>query len=330
MQLDNPNSWFSAEFWVGILQRTVTWAVQALPKVAIVLALAFVLLKLLRFGCGRLEQRAARGGDDTGAASAIEHRKRSGTLIAIVRKAGVVTIWSFIVMLVLMQVGVDIAPLIAGAGIVGLAVGFGAQELVRDVITGFFILLEDQIRTGDVAIINGVGGLVESISLRTIALRDLSGTVHTFQNGKISSLSNMTKGWSAMVFDVGVAYKEDTDEVSRVMKSVADELQQDTAYAAKILEPIEIFGVDEFGDSAVVIKARIKTLPIEQWNIGREYRRRLKKAFDARNIEIPFPHQTLYWGDASPPFEVKVLADSSQRETNGQGTGERPQHIQTA
>ncbi len=308
MDFFNPDEWLTAEFWANILRGTVEWALQAVPRILVILVLAVVLLKLLEFGCRRLAARASHDKAESHEANAREHRKRTETLIGIVHKAGTVTVWALIVMLLLMQVGVNVAPLIAGAGIIGLAVGFGAQELVRDVITGFFILLENQVRKGDVAIINGTGGLVESIGLRTIVLRDLSGVVHVFQNGKISSLSNMTKEWSAMVFDVGVAYKENTDVVSQIMKEVADELQADAAYGSKILEPMEVFGVDSFGDNAVVIKARIKTHPVEQWAVGREYNRRLKLAFDARNIEIPFPRRTLYWGAASEPFQVRSLA----------------------
>ena len=141
-------------------------------------------------------------------------------------------------------------------------------------------------------------------AFRTITLRDLSGVVHMFPNGTITTLSNMTKEWSGYVLDIGVAYKEDTDHVSEVMIEVAEELRQDPNFGNKFLGPIEILGVDQFGPSEVVIKARIKTLPIEQWTVGREYRRRLKKAFDAKGIEIPFPHRTLYMGEASPPFTI--------------------------
>jgi small conductance mechanosensitive channel len=134
---------------------------------------------------------------------------------------------------------------------------------------------------------------VESISFRTITLRDEAGAVHVFENGMITTLANMTKDWSAYVIEIGVAYKEDTDRVIEVMRRVAEELRQDRDYADKFMGPIEIFGVDQFGDSAVMIKGRLKTRPIEQWNVGREYRRRLKKAFDAEGIEIPFPHRAV-------------------------------------
>ncbi len=235
--------------------------------------------------------------------------KRVETIMSLISSFLRIVVWVLIVMLVLRNVGIDIGPLLAGAGIAGLAVGFGAQELVRDFISGIFILLENRIRDGDVAIINGVGGLVEEVGLRTVVLRDLSGVVHVYQNGKIDTMSNMTKEWSAMVFDIGVAYKEDTDEVSRVMARVAEQLQSDPKFGEQILEPLEIMGVDSFADSAVVVRARFKTKPLQQWSIGREYRRRLKKAFDEQGIEIPFPHRTLYWGAETDPLQVVSLEE---------------------
>lgn len=302
MEFEN---WLSLEFWRDVVQSTIQWAIVAVPRVLVVLLLAVVLLRLLRFGCRRLKQRAVGAANGDEADGAREHEKRAETLIGIVNRAGLVAIWTVVAMLLLMQVGVNVAPLIAGAGIIGLAVGFGAQELVRDVISGFFMLLENHVRIGDVVVIDGTGGLVERIGLRTVELRDLSGVVHVFQNGKISSLSNMTKEWSAMVFDVGVAYKEDTDRVTEVIRDVANSIAGDADLGAKVLGPMEIFGVDSFGDSAVIIKARLKTLPGAQWEVGREFRRRLKKAFDEQGIEIPFPHRTLYLGEASPPFQVQ-------------------------
>jgi small conductance mechanosensitive channel len=215
-------------------------------------------------------------------------------------------LWTVVVIIALSQIGFDVTPILAGAGIVGLAVGFGAQNIVRDLISGFFMVLEDQVRVGDVAVVNGTGGLVEAISFRTIVLRDLAGVVHVFPNGTINTISNMTKVWSGYVIDMGVAYKEDTDHVADIMRRVAEEMRQDSEWGYRILEPIEIFGVDDFADSAVVIKARLKTHPIQQWNVGREYRRRLKKAFDAEGIEIPFPHRSIYVGEATKPFQVML------------------------
>lgn len=307
----DPLSWLSLDFWKGIAQGTIQWAVQAIPKVLVILLLAFVLLKLLNFISRQIAEHTRHGDDDDDelSVSTSEREKRIETLIGIVRKAGKIAIWSLVTILLLMQVGVDVAPLIAGAGVIGLAIGFGAQELVRDLITGFFMLLENQIRKGDVAVVNGVGGLVESMGLRIVRLRDLSGVVHVFQNGKISSLSNMTKDWSAMVFEIGVAYKEDADEVMQVVTELAAELKRDSEFGPKILEDMELFGVDSFADSAVVIKARFKTRPGEQWSVGREFNRRLKRTFDEKGIEIPFPHRTLTWGSSNPPLKVAEQAD---------------------
>ena len=209
-------------------------------------------------------------------------------------------------MIFLAKININIIPILSAAGIVGLAVGFGAQELVRDFITGFFILLEDGIRTGDVVTLNGTSGKVEKIELRTITLRDSSGVVHIFQNGKINTISNMTKGWSAVVFNIGVAYKEDLTNVMQVMQAVGDEMYAEEEYKVRMLNTIEISGLNNFGDSSLDIRARIRTKPGQQWGVGREYRKRLKEAFDKHNIEIPFPHQTLYWGDDMKPLKLSV------------------------
>jgi small-conductance mechanosensitive channel len=216
------------------------------------------------------------------------------------------------VIMSLKEAGFDIGPILAGAGIVGLAVGFGAQNLVRDVITGVFILLEDQVRVNDVAVLNGTGGLVEQINLRTTVLRGLDGTVHVFPNGTITTLSNMTYGFSYYVFDIGVAYKEDTDHVAQVVKQIGDEMMIEDAFKADILEPLEILGLDKFADSAVIVKARIKTAPVKQWTIGREMNRRIKKKFDELGIEIPFPHMSLYFGEASKPFALRFDQDREE------------------
>ncbi len=213
-------------------------------------------------------------------------------------------------MMIMQELGVNITPLLTAAGIGGLAIGFGAQNLVRDVITGFFLILEDQIHVGDVVTIDGTSGLVQAVKLRTVVLRDLSGTVHVIPNGAISTLSNMTKEFSYYVMDVGVAYKEDTDHVVDVLREVGEDLEGDQNFSGHILEPLEILGVNDFGDSAVTIKVRIKTVPLKQWMIGRELRRRIKKAFDARGIEIPFPHMSLYFGEASKPFLSHSLSSA--------------------
>ena len=301
------DNWLSSTFWNDLVSQTVTWLISTLPSLLIIAILAFILFKVTNFFLRRIKPIMLEHMESGSDLDSRELKKRLDTLLGILRSIIKVLIWVMVGMLVLRKIGIDIAPIIAGAGIVGLAVGFGAQELVRDFIAGFFMLLENQIREGDVAIVNGTGGLVEHVGMRTIVLRDLSGVVHVFQNGKINTLSNMTKNWSGMVFDIGVAYKEDTDKVAEVIQQVAEELRADPGFRDKILEPIEIFGVDGFGDSAVIMKARFKTVPIEQWVVGREYRRRLKKAFDEQGIEIPFPHRTIYWGEEIKPLELKTM-----------------------
>jgi small conductance mechanosensitive channel len=218
-------------------------------------------------------------------------------------------LWLTVSLMVLMEFGIEIGPIIASAGIVGLAVGFGAQNLVRDFISGFFIILENQIRVGDVAIINGTGGLVENINFRTTVIRDLSGVVHIFANGSITTLSNLTNEWSAYVFDIGVAYKENTDRVIEVMRAVGKSMREDEKYGDLMLEDVDVFGVDKFADSAIVIKGRLRTKPIRQWEVGREFLRRVKLAFDEHGIEIPFPHLSLYFGEASKPIDLELLTN---------------------
>ena len=263
-----------------LLTRVLLWIVVSVVKV------------LLR----RLEDRLVALAQTRGEVP-MEARKRAETLVRLLRQGVIILVWVVGALVALREIGLEIGPILASVGVAGLAVGFGGQNLVRDVIAGFFLILENQVRVGDVAIVNGTGGLVERLSFRTIVLRDLQGTVHVFPNGGINTLANMTLTWSAFVFDIGVAYKEDVDRVIPIMRRVGEEMRADKVFGPSIMEDIEIFGVDDFADSAVVIKGRIKTVPIKQWDVGREYRRRIKQAFDREGIEIPFPHRTLYFGE---------------------------------
>lgn len=301
------DKFFTTDFWETFANKLSEWIITDLPAILILIVLLIVTLRVSFFFIRKMKnillRRMAHHDEED---PDLEIEKRLNTLMGIVRKTVGVVIWLIFIMILLKKINIDIAPILAGAGIVGLAVGFGAQELVRDFITGFFILLENQIRTGDVAIINGTGGAVEKIELRTITLRDLSGVVHIFQNGKINTVANMTKGWSAMVFDIGVAYKEDLAQVMELMKETADKMRSEEPFEDQILEPMEIFGLDSFGDSALVVKGRIKTKPSQQWTVGREYRKRLKEVFDQYNIEIPFPHQTIYWGEKIDPLKLTM------------------------
>jgi small conductance mechanosensitive channel len=297
---------FTESFWMQLFEVISSWLITTIPAILFLIFLFFLAKKFLRLLIKRLQGFVMKRNQQRTDEHPIELEKRVNTLMAILTQGASVVLWIVFVMIMLKEFGLDIAPLIASAGVIGLAIGFGAQELVRDIISGFFILLENQIRTGDVAIINGTGGLVEKIELRTIELRDFSGTIHIFQNGKINSMANMTKEWSAIVFDIGVAYKEDVNQVMEVIKEVGADLKGDTEFGPKMLQDIEVFGVDSFGDSAVIIKARIKTKPIEQWSVGREYRKRLKYAFDAKDIEIPFPHVSVYWGEKVNPLRLEM------------------------
>jgi len=201
-----------------------------------------------------------------------------------------------VVVVVLETFGISLGPLLAGAGIIGLAFGFGGQYLIRDLINGIFILIEGQYRVQDVVKINDLGGLVEEINLRITVLRDLQGRVIIIPNGEIKAVINYTRGYSQALLDIGVAYKENVDQVMDIIKEIGKEMREDPYFTKLILDDLEMFGVDDFSDSAVMIKFRIKTRPIKQWEVSREFKRRLKNKFDELGIEIPFPHRTLYWG----------------------------------
>jgi small conductance mechanosensitive channel len=268
---------------------------------------AYVLIRIINLAVIQMERLVADADETT----LSEAEKRAKTLGKIINSTGYVLVIGVSLMMILSEFGMNIMPIITGAGIAGLAIGFGAQNLVRDIIGGFFLILEDQIRVGDVAQINGIGGGVEAIKLRTTILRDLQGAVHIFPNGEIKQVSNLTKEFSYFVIDVGVAYKENVDEVMDILKAIGNELKDDPEFESVILEPIEVLGLDQFGDSQVTIKARIKTVPLKQWMVGRELRRRIKKTFDSKGIEIPFPHISVYFGEASKPFELNMQKPQS-------------------
>lgn len=274
-------------------------------SIAIVLAIAALAWE----ATSRTIERYLVGQDEEGVE--VERSARLKTLLPLLRNALFIAIIVFTGLIVLSELGIDIGPLLAGAGVIGLAIGFGSQALVRDVITGLFILIEDTISVGDIVTVGSHTGVVEEISIRTVRLRDLSGAVHTVPWGDVTSVINLTKDFSYYVMDIGIAYREDVDEVIAVLEALGAELEADPELGREMLGPIEILGVDAFGDSAVVIKARLKTRPTKQWIVGRAFNRRMKKRFDERGIEIPFPHTTLYFGEdkrgKAPPARV-VLA----------------------
>lgn len=295
--------------WSAFLETPVgVWLVGSGLKILLVVAVTSVVIKLVALVLDHAFARLSKNHDD-------EMIKRAETLKAVVRSVISIALIAVALMMILGNLGLDIGPILASAGVLGLAVGFGAQQLVRDVINGFFILMDDQIRVGDVVSIAGQGGLVESVNLRLTKLRDLSGNVHYVRNGEITVVTNMTKEFSRYVFDVGIAYRENVDEVIEVLKQIDEEMRQDEVYGADILEPLEILGLDRFDDSAVVVRVRTKTKPIRQWAVGREFNRRMKQRFDELGIEIPFPHVTLYMGQekdgSAPAMNVRNVGSPS-------------------
>jgi small conductance mechanosensitive channel len=246
----------------------------------------YVLQRLIRMFRERLASRMADP----------ESVKRAATLGRVFRYLVAVVVSLIAGMLVLGEIGISVAPILGAAGVVGLAVGFGAQSLVKDYFAGFFILLEDQIRHGDVVEIAGKSGFVEEITLRYVRLRDYDGNVHYIANGLISTVTNMSRGFAQSVIDVGIAYREDVDDAFDVMRQVASAMRADPAFGPRILADLEIAGVERWADSAVILRCRFKVAPLEQWGVRREFLRRLKRAFDERGIEIPFPHLTVYPG----------------------------------
>lgn len=222
----------------------------------------------------------------------------------------------FIAALVLLeQVNIRTGPLLAGLGLFGLAIGLASQSLIKDIINGLFILFEDSLSVGDIVTVRGIGGVVEKITLRVVVLRDLEGNVHVVPNSTIDLVTNRTKVFSRYLLDVGVAYRENVDAVIEILKEIDEEMRQDTGYGYNMLEPIEILGLDRFGDSAVYVRARLKTRPKKQWEVGREFNRRMKKVFDERGIEIPFPHRTVYWGVPKEGRQPSIRLSVNDRET---------------
>ena len=267
----------------GVRLRSLNvWAFDSGLRVLLITAAAFALIRTVTVAVQRFEHDVNFG---TGL-DALERAKRARTLGSVLSNITTITVIAVASLMILHEFQVDISPALTGAGIVGVALGFGAQSLVKDVIGGFFLILENQIRVGDVVAINGTGGLVEAINLRTTILRDEEGTVHIFPNGNINTLSNRSMQFSFYVVNLPLAYGVDTDKATAVMQEVADGLQRDDSYAPFILAPLEVIGVDAFEQNAVRVKVRIKTAPLKQWFVGREFRRRLYKALRERGIEL--------------------------------------------
>ncbi len=277
------------DFWTTCKNAVITHGI----KIIFILICMLIALRLARFLGKKVSEYNDQRSDER--TSQKERKKRADTLIHISVFACRVVIVVTALFMVLQELGLDIAPLLAGAGVVGLAIGFGAQNIVKDFFSGFFILLENQYRVGDVVKIGDMSGVVENVNLRTTVLRDLAGILHVIPNGEIKMVSNMTFGWSRAVVEIGVAFKENLDRVFQVLSDTGKELAQDEGFREKIIETPEVLGVERFDASAIIIKILIKTRPMEQWAVGREYRKRIKEAFDREGIVIPFPQRVVHF-----------------------------------
>ncbi|MBZ0189189.1 MAG: mechanosensitive ion channel family protein, partial [Candidatus Obscuribacterales bacterium] len=261
----------SQKNWDDYIDDATDWFMTPGLQILLIVALTLFGLKTINLFAKNLFTLFTRNKEGS------EIKKRADTLSSVVRYILIIVVSGVGGMMILKELGIDIGPILAGAGVLGVAVGFGAQSLVKDIISGFFILFEDQIRVGDVVQIADKSGCVEKVTLRMVILRDLHGNVHFIPNGGISVVTNMTKTYSRYVFDIGVAYKEDVDEVIEVMKQVDEDLRSDPDFQDDILEPLEVMGLQRFDNSAVIIRARTMTKPIKQWGVGREFNKRLKR-----------------------------------------------------
>lgn len=260
---------------------------QGLLHVVVILMLAWLLMllsrRLLRVSHDYMNSRAETA----------DERRRIKTLARVFRYIATIAISLVAGMLVLSELGISIAPILGAAGVAGIAIGFGAQSLVKDFFNGLFILMENQIRQGDVVEVGGKSGLVEDMTLRYVRLRDYEGSVHYIPNSLITTVTNKSRGYAYAVIDVSIAYSENIGEACGIMQEVAKQMRADDLIGGKILEDIDIAGVQDWGDSDIVLRCRFKTVALEQWGIRREFLKRIKEAFDAHGIEIPYPHLTV-------------------------------------
>ncbi|MGH9245785.1 MAG: mechanosensitive ion channel family protein [Acidimicrobiales bacterium] len=308
-----------------VVARIADWFVDKPVKILFIFAAAVVLNRLLRRGIAHLVERIAAGsrpepGSERrgrrrwlprapaiiipGEAS-VRSAARAKTVAGVLRSAGSIVIYSLAVLISLGELNINLGPLIAGAGIAGVAIGFGAQSLVKDFLSGVFMLIEDQYGVGDVVDLGEAVGTVEEITLRITRLRDVNGTVWYVPNGQILRVANKSQQWARAVLDIGVAYGTDIEHAERVIKRVADEVWQDDAWSDKVLEEPEVWGVENLAADSVVIRLVVKTEPASQWNVMRELRRRLKDAFDEAGIEIPFPQRTMWIRQEPAPVDAE-------------------------
>jgi len=270
----------------GFIKSFITQA----PKIFLIAVLSFAAIHFSKMLTARME-KTIKEDDELILA---ERRQRARTVGGIMHNTIKIIVAVAAGMMILQELGIQIGPILASVGFIGLAFGFGAQSLVKDIVTGFFLIVEGQYSVGDVIKIGDTGGLVEGINLRVTTLRDVQGVVHYIPNGQINMVSNMTKGWSRALVHVGVAYKENVDRVMETIRQVCDDIKADEKFGSLLLEDFEIPGVESLDDSAVTIRVMVKTAPLKQWDVMREMRRRFKNRFDEEGIEIPFPQRAVW------------------------------------
>ena len=293
------------------METLKSWTESILPwimnhgiRIVFIVIVAFLLNRLLSRIIIRAIRISVKVDENT---SPEGEKKREDTLIRISLGALNIGVVLITLMMALAEAGIEVGPLIAGAGIVGIAVGFGGQYLIRDIITGLFLMLENQYRIGDVVTIEGLSGTVEDITIRKTRLRDMNGTVHHIPHGAITKVSNMSKGFSRVNLDIGVSYHTNLEHLIEVINRTGDEIAADPAMMEAIISPPRFLRVNEFADSAIMVKIVGDTKPIRQWEVTGELRKRLKIAFDREGIEIPFPQRVIHHaGDKEPPVGTEV------------------------
>ena len=286
-----PYGLYTMDYIRTVFQEITPWLLTHGVKIALIVFAAFIVNRSALIFIDRLVRKLMRSDRHLSEES---RKKREDTLIKIFSATLTVVVWILAVLMVLQEVDIAIGPLLAAAGIVGLAFGFGGQYLIRDLISGLFIFVENQYRIGDVVCFDSTCGLVEDITLRMTTLRDLDGTVHHIPHGTIQKVSNLSKSFSRVNLNIGVSYQADLEHVIAVVNKVGADLALDEEWKDKIIKPPQFLRVDDFGESAVVIKILGETKPIEQWGVAGELRKRLKIAFDKEDIEIPFPQRVIH------------------------------------
>jgi moderate conductance mechanosensitive channel len=283
-------NWDEMLQWEVLLPRAM--------KIVLVVFIAIIAYRLVTVLIRKLLQREI---DEEDPLVKRLREQRAQTLASLLGNVAAVSVFVVATLTILDIMLENIGPILASFGIIGLAFSFGAQSLVKDVISGTFMLIEGQFGVGDVVKVSDVSGLVEKITLRTTVLRDIEGAVHIVPNGEITRVTNMTKAWSRAVLHIGVAYREDADRVMDVLRDLLRDFQADPEWGPLLLEEPVVPGIESFGESSINIRIMAKTLPLKQWDVSRELRRRIKRRFDEEGIEIPFPHVTFYWGAGQAP-----------------------------